>query len=1390
MNDAQPFRHLRIFISSPGDVQEERAFIIESIKAHQQRLLRRRVYLEPIAWDGLDSRVPMEATLSPQDAINRGLPIPSQCDAALVLFWARMGSPLAGPEKKPDGSQYLSGTEWEYWDAVQGNRQNPSGRPFIYIYRRTEEPAWSLRDAEFAARYEQFQRVERFFAQFKNPDGSYNTSVNSYTTVADFRAKFEIDLERIIDQLLGDAATAATGPRHPNSEELRRAYLQWLVAEHGRLELRGVREAHDSPTVPLEKVYVALKGDRSSSSERMQSRELLEAELVDLLALLEGEFLVRDTPDEHECLRRQILVGKPILPALVQRDRVQQGPFHLPARMVTLGEAFRSERRLVILGDPGSGKTTLARWLTIKLARALLDGSERVMVPAHQVDPEAEESGDLIDLGPARLPVLLRVADYAEQCEKTPVPLIEYLGRHPWLGQFPARGADRLQPDALNGVIRDMLRRGEAVVVLDGMDEIATSIRRDDVVRAIEEFIRDWVSPAGKPRADLGDVGLRQAAVSSLPADVGGNQVVITSRIAGYHAAPVKGDLAHVTIEPMTRRGVEHFCDTWVLAVQRALYPEADAAEVLERGEQQAAALKAAIYDPARPRVRELASNPLLVTILALVFHRRGSLPQHRADLYQLALDILVQGWRKTGLGSDELVYVLSPIAAHIHQTYATGLIQERELRELVRTHLAELHPGGSESQRVELNRKVEGFLRVVREDVGLLAARGEFLYGFLHLTFQEYLAALYLLRRPEDASAQIIAHLGSPRSREPILLALGYVGSRWGPRDRDRLLHDLLHADDPLGDLLPRTALLIATAMGEIASVSASVVQDVARRLLAAYGDPTGPNKFAPVCSRIEAALARLDAAGHADALEAVFCDALARTPEDHPEMTSAAAFLVRRQNWFTPAVAAALLEALPRDSPGWGWPINRALQALVAPPLPLPEPPEPKRLTDKEWEALRDSDPAEYQERRAYQAADEAIYQERKVHYDAARARQPAGPPAEALPFREALLHDDRLVERIKSDPAWLRLIVALYGGYFNYDAPEVLREYRDLAVLIALPDRVRHQEIRRKREYYVGRWGGSDTTYAIAVYLDGKMDGKLPLAQTVPVFCAEGIYRDSPLTGRLLAALRGGHDAATLLPVLRKTAAQLTRFDLRVDSLVALAALGQDLTADLEQASAAGQAELCRAVLARIAQVAHTLADPITRAFGDKIALPEPQDHPEDPRQVVGRFRQLTHRGRMLHALETGLPSLDDGHWRDLLSTLVHVSLNFVGQPLDFAAWIDRLSPNRRASALAEYWACRLLGGGDDLEERDFYFAAALDRMATVAPEVLLDALLLGVRAGNLKWEGARAEWVAEPLAPRHRDPSDIPPEVLDVVENLRASISARGISGRCAPFSWRG
>ena len=70
----------------------------------------------------------------------------SACDIVIVLFWSRMGTPLPHPEyQKADGSPYLSGTEWEFWDAVNAERAN--GKPITLIYRRTEKRVSAHRTA-------------------------------------------------------------------------------------------------------------------------------------------------------------------------------------------------------------------------------------------------------------------------------------------------------------------------------------------------------------------------------------------------------------------------------------------------------------------------------------------------------------------------------------------------------------------------------------------------------------------------------------------------------------------------------------------------------------------------------------------------------------------------------------------------------------------------------------------------------------------------------------------------------------------------------------------------------------------------------------------------------------------------------------------------------------------------------------------------------------------------------------------------------------------------------------------------------------------------------------------------------------------------------------------
>jgi hypothetical protein len=133
--------HLRLFLASPGDVADEREKVRRVIdQVQSERAFRGRVSIEVVAWDQPGAGVAMEAGLTPQAAIAKGLPRPSECDLTVVILWSRIGTSLpAEVYAKPDGSPYRSGTEWELLDALAGFRE--LGRPAVWVYRGRGTPA-------------------------------------------------------------------------------------------------------------------------------------------------------------------------------------------------------------------------------------------------------------------------------------------------------------------------------------------------------------------------------------------------------------------------------------------------------------------------------------------------------------------------------------------------------------------------------------------------------------------------------------------------------------------------------------------------------------------------------------------------------------------------------------------------------------------------------------------------------------------------------------------------------------------------------------------------------------------------------------------------------------------------------------------------------------------------------------------------------------------------------------------------------------------------------------------------------------------------------------------------------------------------------------------------
>ncbi|MCU0482310.1 MAG: DUF4062 domain-containing protein, partial [Anaerolineae bacterium] len=120
---------IRVFLSSPGDVNEERKLAISLMEQiATSRRFRNSLHLIIIAWDDPRLSTVMRATLKPQEAINLKLKRPSECDIAIVIFGKRIGTPFI----HTDGKEY-TGTTWELLDALSSRTTE------TVIYRCTKK---------------------------------------------------------------------------------------------------------------------------------------------------------------------------------------------------------------------------------------------------------------------------------------------------------------------------------------------------------------------------------------------------------------------------------------------------------------------------------------------------------------------------------------------------------------------------------------------------------------------------------------------------------------------------------------------------------------------------------------------------------------------------------------------------------------------------------------------------------------------------------------------------------------------------------------------------------------------------------------------------------------------------------------------------------------------------------------------------------------------------------------------------------------------------------------------------------------------------------------------------------------------------------------------------
>ncbi len=329
-------------------------------------------------------------------------------------------------------------------------------------------------------------------------------------------------------------------------------------------------------------------------------------------------------------------------------------------------------------------------------------------------------------------PMLLFIRDLAEFITKTPSST---------LSDIIDESAKKMGIPPPADFFKGELKRGRCLLMLDGLDEVADQDLRANVAKWVENEMQN-----------------------SAP-----NRFIVTSRPFGYKSNPLVG-VTVLEVRPFNLDQVRTFISRWYLANERMA-----AGESGYRNESES--VRIAAYEGAeqlwdrlqsKSALLELAVNPLLLTMITTVHKYRGSLPGRRVELYAEICDAFL-GKRQQARGMQiELTpaqkkRVLQPLAFKM-MCDETRHLKLDDAAKIIAEPLSLVSPRMS----------CKEFLQSVEESSGLLLERENGLYGFAHLTFQEYLAAIHILE--ERLQDQLLTKVGVPWWHETIRLyvALG----------------------------------------------------------------------------------------------------------------------------------------------------------------------------------------------------------------------------------------------------------------------------------------------------------------------------------------------------------------------------------------------------------------------------------------------------------------------------------------------------------------------------------------------------------------------------------------------------------------------------------------
>lgn len=526
----------------------------------------------------------------------------------------------------------------------------------------------------------------------------------------------EVHLKATRDLIAGDQIVHNHGPRPitPVDFDLQR-HLSRLLPEVDHINITGIRSrpgaSRDALRRPIEELYTPLRSHRP--------REL---------------------------------------------DEPKQPP---ESERIELPELLRAHHRLLLEGQPGSGKTTFLNLVACMLARDLSPG---IACPA---DAPSWREKHLGLAGPAKIPGLVRIAQ-----------LVPLLLKH----AADARGDDRrwlLHLLALRTCPEEqlaldlgdpghqhrlkqwdtLLTDGQAVLLLDGLDEVADEALRERVFKIFRDACTTWTA----------------------------SQILVTSRPIQTEALQRMG-FHKATIDAFEPEEIEGFVHQWSRALHEDRAPESSA--------HKARILLTAITG--RRELRDLATNPVMLTCLCVVHWNEGGLPEGRARVYHAVFGWMLRSREETRLAAGystefaEYAFPSLALAMMLGPQGKQARIDFWQAAEALDADVAREFPTETRRKhraRTWLLRECEWSHIVEEVDSDELK--------FWHLTMQEFAAALALAQRRDDVWWPIVrAHIDHEQWRETIALLPGCLYDDGG-RDRVDKFVERVFGEGDTGTLL-----------------------------------------------------------------------------------------------------------------------------------------------------------------------------------------------------------------------------------------------------------------------------------------------------------------------------------------------------------------------------------------------------------------------------------------------------------------------------------------------------------------------------------------------------------------------------------------------------------